>query len=258
MRIITVNLNGIRAAAKKGFFTWLNNQQADVICIQETKAQTQQLTNNIFHPEEYYAYFVAASKPGYSGVAIYSKKQPINICQTLGWQHADQEGRYLQFDFSNISIASIYLPSGTSGEARQSIKYDFMARYFKVLKQQLKNKRHYIICGDFNIAHKNIDLKNWRNNQNSSGFLPEERAWLDLVFTKLGYIDSFRYKYPTKEQYTWWSNRANAWENNVGWRLDYQLITPKLATTILDAKVYRQEKFSDHAPYIVDYAMDLV
>ena len=253
MRIITVNLNGIRSAAKKGFFSWLDNQHADVVCLQEIKAQQLQLTDPIFKPKNYYAYFVDAAKKGYSGVGIYSKLAPTKIIQGLGWPVADTEGRYLQLDFADLSIASIYIPSGTSGNQRQMIKFDFLDKYLKVLQQQLNDGRKYIICGDFNIAHQNIDLKNWRSNQKNSGFLPEERVWLDVVFKQLGFVDAFRHKYPSKEQYTWWSNRANAWANDVGWRIDYQITTPNLAASILDATVYREEKFSDHAPLIVDY-----
>jgi exodeoxyribonuclease-3 len=226
--------------------------------MQETKAHNHQLTNEIFKPRGYYAYFVDAQKKGYSGVGIYTKNKPLEIRQHLGWDHADNEGRYLQLDFKNLSIASIYLPSGTSGEERQEVKYDFMEKYLKILKKNRKNGKSHIICGDFNIAHKEIDLKNWRSNQQSSGFLPDERAWLDAVFGKIGYVDSFRYKYPDKEQYTWWSHRARAWENNVGWRLDYQIVTPELAPKILETQVYRKEKFSDHAPFIVDYDLTII
>lgn len=253
MRIITINLNGIRSAASKGFFSWLDKQDADVICLQETRAHQIQLTDEIFKPKQYFSYFIDAEKKGYSGVGIYSKIKPNNISQGLGWQTADNEARYLQFDFANLSVASIYMPSGTSSDARQAVKYDFLAKYLEILKKQIKDGKHYVIAGDFNIAHKEIDLKNWRNNQKNSGFLPEERAWLDMIFNTVGFVDVFRYKYPTKEQYTWWSNRANAWANNVGWRIDYQIVTPNLAATILNATVYREEKFSDHAPLIVDY-----
>lgn len=253
MRIITANVNGIRATAKKGFFNWLATQDADIICLQEIKAQEEQLTDSVFFPKKYQHYFFSAIKKGYSGVAVYSKKQPIKVSTGLGWDTADLEGRYLQLDFKNYSVASIYMPSGTSSPERQQLKYDFMTRYEKILKQQLKQQREYIICGDINIAHNNIDIKNWRNNQKNSGFLPDERAWLDKLFNEIGYIDTFRQKHPEKVQYTWWSNRANAWNNNVGWRIDYQITTPGLRQKIIAANVYRDEKFSDHAPLIVDY-----
>jgi exodeoxyribonuclease III len=253
MRVISINLNGIRSAATKGFFSWVAKQHADFICCQEIRAHESQLLEPIFQPSGYHAYFVSAKQKGYSGVAIYSKYQPISINTSLGWDHSDLEGRYLQLNFANLSVASIYLPSGTSNDARQTIKYDFLRNYTKVLKSQLLEAQNYIICGDFNIAHHPIDLKNWRANQKNSGFLPEERAWLDMIFNELGFIDSFRYKYPDKVAYTWWSNRANAWANNVGWRIDYQILTPDLAPTIKEITIYKDTKFSDHAPLIVDY-----
>lgn len=250
-----MNLNGIRAAAKKGFFSWLKAQRADVICFQETKAQEHQLTDPIFHPKNYHCYFFDAEKKGYSGVAIYSKIKPDNITTGLGWSVADTEGRYIQADFGNLSVASLYLPSGSSGDERQTIKYEFLDNYAKILTKQRSNNREYILCGDWNIAHTNMDIKNWRSNQKNSGFLPEERAWLDNLFGPMGYTDAFRHKYPDKVQYTWWSNRANAWNNDVGWRLDYQIITPGLKDKISKITVYRAEKFSDHAPMIGVYTL---
>ncbi|PCH57518.1 MAG: exodeoxyribonuclease III [Legionellales bacterium] len=253
MRIISVNVNGIRATAKKGFFTWLADQDADIICLQEIKAHRDQLVDSIFYPTGYEHYFFSAEKKGYSGVAVYSKHKPTNVSTGLGWEMADTEGRYLQLDFGNLSVASIYVPSGTSSTERQELKYDFLQRYEKILSKQLKESRDYIICGDVNIVHQEIDIKNWRNNQKNSGCLPEERAWLDKLFNEIGYIDTFREKYPDKIQYTWWSNRANSWNNNVGWRIDYQLATPGLKDKIIEATVYREQQFSDHAPLIVDY-----
>jgi exodeoxyribonuclease-3 len=252
MRIITLNLNGIRSAAKKGFFDWFNQQNADVICLQETKAQEHQL-GAIIHPPGYHAYYFDAEKKGYSGVAIYTRHKPSKVTTGLGFETADKEGRYIQMDFGKLSIASLYMPSGTSGEARQAIKFDFLARY-KTLLQQLHNEsREYIICGDFNIAHKKIDIKNWRGNQKNSGFLPEERAWLDEIFDSLGFIDAFRAVNSEAEQYTWWSNRGQAWAKNVGWRIDYQITTPGLKDKIEAATIYKEQRFSDHAPLIIDY-----
>ena len=255
MKIISFNANGIRAAAKKGFFSWLETQNADIICFQETKAQEHQLTDEIFHPQDYHRYFFDAEKKGYSGVALYCKQEPDQIIQGLGWDTPDTEGRYIQADFGNLSVASLYLPSGTSGDERQDVKYAFLNTYLDILTEQRNDGRDYIICGDFNIAHRNIDLTNWKNNKKSSGFLPEERAWLDTLFDEIGFIDTFRHLHPEKEQYTWWSNRANAWNNNVGWRIDYQVATPDLADKIKSSRVYRDEKFSDHAPVIVEYAL---
>jgi exodeoxyribonuclease-3 len=257
MRIITLNLNGIRSAAKKGFLEWFLKQDVDVICLQETRAQEHQLEKAI-HPPGYHAYFFDAQKPGYSGVAIYTRQQPHKVITGLGWETADNEGRYIQVDFNNISIASLYMPSGTSGEARQAIKFDFLERFEKVLQKMHKQGREYIICGDWNIAHKNIDLKNWRGNQKNSGFLPEERAWLDKLFGPMKWIDAFRAINQEADQYTWWSNRGQAWAKNVGWRIDYQVITPGLKDKIKSAAIYKEQRFSDHAPLIMDYHGSLI
>jgi exodeoxyribonuclease III len=254
-RVITFNLNGIRSAARKGFFVWLEQQDADVVCLQETKAQEHQLTDSVFKPNGYYTYFFDAEKKGYSGVAIYCKQKPLKITTGLGWQTADSEGRYIQADFKNLSVASLYLPSGTSSSERQQVKYDFLDKYLKILKKQVKDKREHIICGDWNIAHTKIDLKNWQTNQKNSGFLPEERAWLDTLFNKVGFVDAFRYKNPDKIEYTWWSARTRAWDNNVGWRIDYQIISPGLKDKIIHTSTYRGEQFSDHAPLMVDYSI---
>ena len=227
MKIITANLNGIRAAARKGFFEWMDGQDADVICIQETKAQQHQLTDEIFHPKNYVNYFCDAEKKGYSGVALYSKVEPDKVHYKLGWDYADKEGRYLQADFGDLSVVSLYLPSGSSGDERQAVKFDFLDRYIKVLKKQLKSGREWVICGDWNIVHKEIDIKNWKSNQKTSGCLPDERAWLDKLFDKVGFVDAFRVVEKQPHQYTWWSNRGQAWAKNVGWRIDYQVISPR-------------------------------
>lgn len=252
-RVISVNLNGIRAAARKGFFDWLPQQNADVICIQETKAQIHNLTDDIFCPKDYHCFYYDAQKKGYSGVAIYTKQKPNDIITGLGWDHADNEGRYIQADFDDLSIASIYLPSGSSGDERQDVKFDFMERYFKQLKKIKKSGRKFIICGDWNIVHKEIDIKNFKSNRKNSGCLPEERAWLDKLFEKEQFVDAFREVNQEALQYTWWSNRGRARENNVGWRIDYQVLSPNLQGTVRDAHVYKDSWFSDHAPLIVDY-----
>jgi exodeoxyribonuclease-3 len=253
MKVITLNANGIRAAHRKGFFIWLQKQQADVICLQETKAQVHQLTDEILKPEGYLGFFNDAEKKGYSGVALYSRKQPDSITNKLGWSWADNEGRFLQADFGKLSIISIYLPSGSSSEERQAVKFDFMERLMPVLRKMRKKRRNYIICGDWNIAHQEIDLKNWRGNQKNSGFLPEERAWMDELFGKTGMVDAFRIVNQQPEQYTWWSNRGQAWAKNVGWRIDYQVITPGLQDKVKRVNIYKDERFSDHAPLIIDY-----
>ncbi len=257
MRVITVNVNGIRAAARKGFFDWLKKQQADVVCIQETKAQEHQLEAEHFYPEGYHSYYFDAEKKGYSGVAIYSKVEPRKITTGLGWEHVDTEGRYIQADYDGISIASLYLPSGSSSEERQANKLKFMERFLDDLKAMKRKRRQFIICGDFNIVHREIDIKNWKSNQKNSGCTPEERAWLDRVFDEVGFVDAFRVVNHEAGQYTWWSNRGNARANNVGWRIDYQIITPGLKDKVKRASIYKDEWFSDHAPLTIDYDYEL-
>lgn len=253
MRIITANLNGIRSAARKGFFTWLKDQQADVICVQELKAQEAALQDAALLPEGYHAYFHYAEKKGYSGVGIYSRHKPKQVVTGLGWETADQEGRYVAIDLGKVWVASLYLPSGTSGDHRQAVKFDFLERYAKHLDSLLKSSQEYIICGDWNIAHKAIDLKNWRSNQKTSGFLPEERNWMDTLFGQMGFVDGFRVINSDPDQYTWWSHRGRAWEKNVGWRIDYQILTPGLKPTVKSAMIYKDQRFSDHAPLTIEY-----
>jgi len=255
MKIVSVNLNGIRSATKKHFFEWMLSIQPDVVCMQETKAQEHQLEVELHYPEGYHAYFFDAQKKGYSGVAIYCKREPDNIIRGFGegFEDMDAEGRYIQADFGKLSVASLYLPSGSAKEERQQVKYSFLDRYTEVLKAQRRKRREYIICGDFNIVHKEIDIRNWKSNQKNSGCLPEERAWLDKVFGPMGWIDAFRAIDHRPEQYTWWSNRGQSWANNVGWRIDYHIITPNLLEKILTASIYKDQRFSDHAPLILDY-----
>jgi exodeoxyribonuclease-3 len=257
-KIISINTNGIRAAARKGFFNWLNRENPDVVCIQETKAQQSQLeADPVFFPENFNSYYVDAQKKGYSGVAIYSKKHPQKVITKLGVEEFDNEGRYLELQFNDIAIISLYAPSGSSSEERQQAKFRFMYHFMKHLKSLKRRKREYIICGDWNIAHKNIDLKNWKGNQKNSGFLPEERAWMDELFYREKYIDVFRELNQQEDQYTWWSNRGQAWAKNVGWRIDYHVATPGLAGTALSESIYKQERFSDHAPLIINYRLSL-
>lgn len=254
MKVISFNANGIRAAARKGFYQWLDSQQADFVCVQETKAQVLQLKPDPqFFPANYHCEYVEALKKGYSGVAIYARQKPEQIIKAIGYSYCDEEGRYIQFDYPQLSVISLYLPSGTSGEGRQAIKYDFLARFAKHLQQIKEQGRELIICGDYNIAHKKEDLKNWRGNQKNSGFLPEERAWLDQLFGPMGFIDAFRLQNQQPEEYTWWSNRGQAWEKNVGWRIDYQVITPGLAPCVETVAIYRDQRFSDHAPLSINY-----
>lgn len=256
MRIITLNLNGIRSAAKKGLFGWLAKQKADVICLQEIRADREVLAQAGFELAGYQSYFEVANKSGYSGVGIYTSVEPDEIVTSLGFALADEEGRYLQLRWGKLIVASLYLPSGTSGEARQQLKFEFMEKYDPILDEQLHSKQQWIICGDWNIAHKQIDLKNWRSNQKNSGFLPEERAWLDELFETKGWVDAFRVKNQEPDQYTWWSHRGRAWENNTGWRIDYQVVTPNLKKAIKQVAIYKEQRFSDHAPLIIDYDVE--
>lgn len=257
MRVISANLNGIRAAHRKGFFQWLARQQADVICIQETKAQVNQLTADMLEPNGFHGYFHDAEKKGYSGVAIYSKRQPDNVRIGLDLPEWDAEGRYIQADFGDLSIASVYVPSGSSGDTRQQAKYRFMDDFEVVMKDMIDSGREYILCGDWNIVHKEIDIKNWKSNQKNSGCLPEERAWLTRLFDDIGWVDVFRTINQKPEQYTWWSNRGNARANNVGWRIDYHIATPGIARTATKDRIYKDRWFSDHAPLIIDYDREL-
>lgn len=257
MRVITANLNGIRAASKKGFYQWLARQKADIVCLQETKAQVDQMTATMLAPKGFHGYFHDAEKKGYSGVGIYTRQQPDQVRVGLGWPDFDAEGRFIQADFGNLSIASIYLPSGSSSDERQAMKFKFMDRFLPFLQALRTDGREYLLCGDWNIAHKNIDLKNWRSNQKNSGFLPEERAWLTRVFDELGWVDVFRTVNQQEDQYTWWSNRGNARANNVGWRIDYHIATPGIAVKATKDRIYKDKWFSDHAPLIIDYDFEL-
>lgn len=257
LKIVSFNANGIRSAADKGFFQWLAGQDVDILCIQETKAQEYQLSSDIYRLGGYHTCFFDAEKKGYSGVAIYSRHKPRRIIRGLGWPHCDREGRYLQIDFERISVGSLYMPSGSSSEERQAIKFDFMDRFLAVLKRFRRLRRDVILCGDWNIAHKKIDIRNWRSNQKNSGFLPEERTWMDVVVNDLEYADAFRVVNKEADQYTWWSNRGRAREKNVGWRIDYQIITPRLKNLVRRADIYKDQRFSDHAPLTIEYDIAL-
>jgi exodeoxyribonuclease-3 len=250
---MSLNCNGIRAAARKGYFDWLAASAVDVVCLQETKAQREQLDDPVFFPKGFYCYYFDAQKKGYSGTALYTRVKPDKVQAGLGWPIADDEGRYIQADFGELSIASLYLPSGSSGEDRQARKMDFMARFLEHLRQLAADGRRYIICGDWNICHKEIDLKNWKSNQKNSGFLPEERQWLDILYDELGLVDAFRLVNKSPEQYSWWSARGQARAKNVGWRLDYHVISPELADAVEQAEIYTEQQFSDHAPVTLRY-----
>ena len=256
MKIISLNLNGIRSAKNKGVYAWLKKQDADLVCMQEIKAQAADMHDDMLALEGYYSYFHYADKKGYSGVGIYSKQKADAVIEGLGIADIDSEGRYLEVRLGNLSVVSLYLPSGSSGEERQAFKFSMMARFMPQLKALKASGREVIICGDWNIAHQEADLKNWKGNRKNSGFLPEERAWLTELFSAVGWVDVYRDLYPnaTEEGYTWWSNRGQAWANNVGWRIDYQIATPAIAAKAISASIYKDERFSDHAPLIVNYA----
>lgn len=253
MRVISVNVNGIRAAARKGFFAWLRRQRADMVCLQEIKAQVDQLQDRVFWPPSLHCHYHAAQKKGYSGVGLYARREPDAVIEGIGWPDFDAEGRWIEGRFGRLSVISLYLPSGSSGDLRQQVKFDIMARLTPYLQKLLQDGREYIICGDWNIAHTRDDIRNWRGNQKNSGFLPEERAWLDLLFDEMGWVDAFRVVNQSPDEYTWWSNRGQAWAKNVGWRIDYQVVSPGLRDRIVGASVYRNKRFSDHAPLILDY-----
>jgi exodeoxyribonuclease-3 len=257
MRIITLNLNGIRSAARKGFFKWLPRQRADVICVQELKAQPGDITPDMRGPGGYQGLFHCAEKKGYSGVGLYWRREPDRVEEGLGDPDIDREGRYLRADFGPLSVISVYLPSGSSGPERQAIKFRFMEYFFPHLRDLAACGREILLCGDWNIAHQEIDLKNWRGNRKNSGFLPEERAWLTRVFDELGFVDVFRRLNDKPDQYTWWSNRGQAWKKNVGWRIDYQIATPGVAAAARRESIYKAKRFSDHAPLVVDYDYEL-
>ena len=253
MKIISANLNGIRSAAKKGFLDWMQLQNADVICVQEIRAQTTDMTLELRRPGGFFGNFHHAEKKGYAGTGIYSKREPDAVTVGFGDVEFDAEGRYIQCDFGNLSVVSLYCPSGSSSPERQLAKFRFMTVFFPHLAALKASGREIVICGDWNIAHHPIDLKNWKGNLKNSGFLPEERAWLTRIFEEIELVDVFRQIEPAADHYTWWSNRGNAWANNVGWRIDYHIATPALSATAHSPHIYKQARFSDHAPLIIEY-----
>ncbi|AWW45135.1 exodeoxyribonuclease III [Polynucleobacter paneuropaeus] len=255
LRIISANLNGIRSAAKKGFLPWAIAQKADFICMQELKAQRDDLEEDILNPTGLKGYFHHAEKKGYSGCGIYTPHQPDDVLYGFGNPEFDAEGRYVEARFKKLSAISVYMPSGSSSEERQEAKFRYLEAFLPHLVKLKKSGREIVLCGDVNIAHQEIDLKNWKGNLKNSGFLPEERAWLTNLFDKVGYVDIYRRLEPktSDECYTWWSQRGQAYAKNVGWRIDYQIATPAIAASAKKASVYKSERFSDHAPLIIDY-----
>jgi len=256
MKIITLNLNGIRPASRKGFFEWLQKEQPDYICLQELKAHEVDLTDTMMNPKGYFGYFSFAQKKGYSGVGIYSKTKPEKVISASGIELLDDEGRFIEVSTKTLDLISLYLPSGSSGDERQQYKFKVMEHFYKFLSAKIKTEKAVLICGDFNIAHHEIDLKNYKGNRKNSGFLPEEREWMTNILLKLGWVDVYRSLYPERgdEGYTWWSNRGQAWAKNVGWRIDYHLANLKFYEKATWGNVFKAERFSDHAPLIIDYS----
>jgi len=257
MRVITLNVNGIRSAVSKGLLGWLSRQKADLVCLQEIRAHKADLPSELVRQRSWQVHLYASERKGYGGVAVLCRRSPDRIVTGLGWADVDCEGRYLQVDFGPLSIASLYVPSGTTGPERQAFKMDVLGRLAGHLSKLARSGREYVLCGDLNIAHQKIDIENWRGNQKNSGFLPEERAWLDELFGPRAWVDAFRVVTQEPRQYTWWSNRGRAWENNVGWRIDYQIATPGVGRLVRSATIYRAKRFSDHAPLIIDYDREL-
>jgi exodeoxyribonuclease-3 len=255
VRVITLNVNGIRSAASKGLFPWLLAQQADVICLQEVRAFEEQCAPHDAALAGYHRAWFPAQRPGYAGTALYSRVAPAKLVRGFGVAEFDREGRYLEAQFDGVAVVSLYLPSGSSGPERQKSKDRFLRKFLPHLAALRRRRKPYILCGDWNIAHRQIDLKNWRSNQKNSGFLPHERAWLDELFDGLGFIDAFRSVNAEPDQYTWWSNRGQSWARNVGWRIDYQVASPHLKGAARAAHIYRERRFSDHAPLVMDYEL---
>lgn len=274
MRIISLNLNGIRSAAKKGALVWIAQQHADVICVQELKAQEADLRDEhlavVQNDRTLRGHFFAAQKKGYSGVGLYTDRLPSRLVRGMNIQEFDDEGRLIRADFDGdhsplmhsgkrlpLAVISVYLPSGSASEDRQASKFRFLEAFYPLLAKWIKESqetgREFVICGDWNIAHHEIDLKNWKGNLKNSGFLPEERGWLTKVFDELGWVDVFRKLDPRPEQYTWWSQRGQARAKNVGWRIDYQIATPGIAAMARTARIHTADHFSDHAPLVIDY-----
>ncbi len=250
MRVVTFNANGIRSAARKGFFAWMLEQAPDFVCIQETKAQEHQLPGDAVLAG-YSAVYLDAERKGYSGVAIYALREPERIVRGLGM--LDEEARFLRCDYPDVSVCSLYVPSGTSGPRRQQVKYDFLDRFIVDLRRMRDEHRKIIICGDFNIAHREIDVFDPKSCSRITGFLPRERAWFDRVTGEIGWIDAFRVVNEEPRQFTWWASWKNAFERNLGWRLDYQLVTPECAEGVRAATIAREARLSDHAPVTIDY-----
>jgi exodeoxyribonuclease-3 len=256
-RITSLNVNGFRSAAAKGVMAWMEKSDPDVACLQEVKALEADLPEHLLRPPGRHAFFHCAQAKGYSGTAVLSKKRPREVRIGFGNAEFDREGRYVEVQFAHVTVISVYFPSGSSSPERQEAKFRFLAAFGPHLARLRASGGEIILCGDVNIAHREIDLKNWRSNQKNSGFLPQERDWIGRLFDEQGWVDVFRRIDPRPEQYTWWSNRGRAWDNNVGWRIDYQIATPGIAAKAKRVEIFKKQRFSDHAPLTIEYAGSL-
>lgn len=257
MRVITLNVQGLRQAVENGFFDWMVTQDADVVCLQDIREKDYQLDEPMFRPEGWHAYFFDAFEDGYSGTAIYSRHQPKAIMSGLGFPGCDFEGRFIQADFERVSVASVSVPSGLGDEEKQDIKNEFMDQLSNHFRKTLRKRRDFIFCGTINTAHRPADLSGWYVNQKNSGFLPEEREVLDEIFFQMEFCDAFRQVNQNERQFTWWPDYNRAFKLNEGARLDYQITTPNLRRSVRSAGIYREQRFSSHAPLIIDYSCDL-
>lgn len=257
MRVITFNTQGIEQAADNGFFDWMAEQDADVVCLQNLKAKEYQLDGDRYHPEGYHAYFFDAFEDGFSGVAIYTRHLPKAIMTGLGFEQCDFNGRFIQADFDKVSVGSMTIPSGLRSEEAQAGKMEYLELFSGHLRKTLRKRREFIFCGTFNIAHRPVDLSNWYVNQRVSGFLAEERIWIEEVLGEMGYVDAFREINKAERQFTWWPDYNRAWALNEGARLDYQVTTANLRKVVKNAWVYRDQRFSEHAPLIIDYDIEI-
>ena len=251
MKIVTYNINGIRAAIRKGLDEWLKSTDPDIICLQEIKAREEQFDSSIFTNLRYHCYWYSAQKPGYSGTAILCKEKPIKVTYGMNHENYDNEGRVMRVDFETYSVISVYMPSGSSGDSRQAFKMTFLEDFHQYISELIQQIPNLIIAGDYNICHKAIDIHNPQRNQKTSGFLPEEREWLSS-FIDLGFIDTFRHFNQKPHQYSWWSYRANSRAKNLGWRIDYLLATHTMESRLNRAAILSQAKHSDHCPVLLE------
>lgn len=256
MRVITFNTQGIEQAAEKGFFDWMVKQDADIVCLQDIRAKEYQLDDARYHPEGYYPFFFDAFEDGYSGVAIYSRTMPKAIMTGLGFELCDFHGRFIQADFDKVSVASLTIPSGLASDEAQLMKREYMQHFMAHMKKTLRKRRDFIFAGTYQIAHKPVDLSNWYMNQQVSGFLEDEREWMDELLNGMGYVDALREVNKSERQYTWWPDYNRAWKLNEGARLDYQLTSANLRPLVKGMSIYREARFSEHAPLTIDYAID--